>query len=172
MNLQLPRAFSNAVWFGRGPHESYWDRQAGARVGRYEVTVSQLYFPYVRPQENGNRTGVRWMALTNDAGTGLLITGDTLLGIGALHYTVEDLDPGDVKAQRHAGDLDERNLVDLNIDLLQMGVGGIHSWGTTAMPKYQLPYGEYRYTYRFRGFSPTDGTPDTLSKARFERERH
>jgi beta-galactosidase len=168
MSMQLPRAFANISWFGRGPHESYWDRKTGARIGRYEATVGELYFPYVRPQENGNRTDIRWMALTDDAGRGLLVTGDTLLSVSALHFLPEDLDPGDEKAQRHASELDERNLVQLHIDHVQMGVGGITSWGPTALPKYSLPYGEYLYRFRLRGFDVSDGAPDVLSKTTYE----
>ena len=148
MQLTIPGAFSNVDWYGRGPHESYWDRKAGARG-----TVSEQFHPYIRPQENGNKTDVRWMALSNDAGTGLLIIGMPLLSMSALHYLMEDLDPGEQKQQRHSGELAERDLVNVHVDLRQMGVGGINSWGTTALPQYSLDYEEYRYRFRLRPFS-------------------
>lgn len=169
MQLTLPRMFSNVEWYGRGPHESYWDRKAGAPVGRYSGTVSGQFHPYVRPQENGNKTDVRWMALSNDEETGLLIVGMPLLSMSALHYTMEDLDPGEQKLQRHAGELTERNLVNVHVDYKQMGVGGINSWGPTALPQYSLDYKEYRYQFRLRPFSTEDGTPGQLSKEVFSR---
>jgi beta-galactosidase len=170
MQMTLPREFSHIQWYGRGPHESYWDRKAGASVGLYEGTVAEQFHPYVRPQETGNKTDVRWMALTNDAGTGLLVVGMPLLSAGALHYTIDDLDPGEQKQQRHAGELVERDLVSLNIDHRQMGVGGVNSWGTTGLSNYSLYYQEYQYTFKLRPFSAEDGSPDALAKERYERE--
>jgi len=188
MRMELPREFENVVWFGRGPHESYWDRKAGSPVGRFRQTVSQQYHPYVRPQETGNRTDVRWFALENAAGTGLLVVaegGSGPFGVGeeimagdrfrpgdpwpylsfsALHFTQEDLDDGAEKDQRHAGELKERDLVAVNVDLLQMGVSGIHSWGTTALPKYSLPYGRYEYGFTLRPYS--SGSPPVWEAAR------
>jgi beta-galactosidase len=168
MQMTMPKDFSLLQWYGRGPHESYWDRKTGAAVGRYSGTVSQQFHPYVRPQENGNKTDVRWMALANESGTGLLVIGMPLLSMSALHYTIEDLDPGESKAQRHAGDLLERDLVNLNIDYKQMGVGGITSWGPTALPKYSLYYQDYRYAFRLRPFSREDGPPAELAKVSYE----
>jgi beta-galactosidase len=170
MQMTLPKQFSNIQWFGRGPHESYWDRKAGAAIGLYSGTVAEQFHPYIRPQENGNKTDVRWMALTNDEGTGLLVVGMPVLSMSALHYTIDDLDPGAEKQQRHAGELVERDLVNLNIDYKQMGVGGINSWGTTALAKYSLQYQEYNYAFRLRGLSQEDDSPDTLSRKRYERE--
>lgn len=167
MRMEIPREFSNVEWLGRGPHESYWDRKASAPVGLYRGTVGEQFHPYIRPQETGNKTDVRWMALTNDEGAGLLIIGMPLLSMSALHYTVEDLDPGWSKRGWHAGELMERDLVALNIDYRQMGVGGINSWGMTALPEYSLEYGEHRYAFRLRGFSAEEGPPSQLSKMRY-----
>jgi beta-galactosidase len=153
MQITLPGVFSNVEWYGRGPHESYWDRKAGARVGRYRGTVSEQFHPYIRPQENGNKTDVRWMALSNNEGTGLSIAGMPLLSMSALHYLMEDLDPGEEKQPRHSGELTERDLVNVHVDLRQMGVGGINSWGPTALPQYSLDYEEYRYRFRLQPFS-------------------
>jgi len=168
MQMTIPKQFYRVEWFGRGPHESYWDRKAGAPIGRYESTVSEQLHPYIRPQENGNKTDVRWMALTNDEGAGLLIIGMPVLSMSALHFTIDDLDPGEQKAQRHAGELVERDLVNLNVDFKQMGVGGITSWGPTALPKYSLPPEEYNYGFRLRPFTAEDGPPDELARERYK----
>ncbi|MGD8867305.1 MAG: glycoside hydrolase family 2 TIM barrel-domain containing protein [Gemmatimonadales bacterium] len=167
MQMTIPRRFSNLRWYGRGPHESYWDRKAGAPVGLYDASVAAQFHPYVRPQETGNKTDVRWMALSDSAGTGLLVIGMPLLSVSALHFTLDDLDPGERKAQRHAGDLVERDLVNLNIDYKQMGVGGINSWGPTALPRYSLYYDEYAYSFTLRPFSAQDGSPAELAKQHF-----
>jgi len=92
MTMTLPVEFDNVVWYGRGPHESYWDRKTGAAVGVYSADVTDLYHPYIRPQENGNRTDVRWVALTNDDGTGLLAVGRPLLNFSAHHFTIDDFE--------------------------------------------------------------------------------
>jgi beta-galactosidase len=168
MNLSLPKEFSNVQWYGRGPHENYWDRHAGSPVGLYESTVRELFHPYERPQEAGTRTDVRWMALTNDQGVGLLIIGMPLLSMSALHFTVDDLDPGEEKAQRHAAYLVERDLVNLNVDYRQMGVGGVNSWGPTGLPRYSLYYREYSYAFRMRPFTGEQGAPAELARQRFE----
>jgi beta-galactosidase len=126
-----------------------------------------MFHPYVRPQENGNRTEVRWMALTDENGTGLLVIGDSLLSMSALHYTIDDLDPGAEKAGRHAGELEERDLVSLNIDQRQMGVGGINSWGPTALPRYSIYYAPYRYSFRLRPITAADGSAAERARERW-----
>jgi beta-galactosidase len=168
MTMELPREFSHVLWYGRGPHENYWDRHAGSPVGLYESTASEMFHPYVRPQESGTRTDVRWMTLTNEDGTGLLVIGDPLLSMSALHYRIEDLDPGEQKAQRHFGELVERDLVSLAIDYRQMGVGGVTSWGPTGLPRYSLYYQEYSYAFRLRPFNRSDGDPAALARQRHE----
>jgi len=170
MRFVVPGAFNNVAWYGRGPHESYWDRQVGAPVGRYAGTVAEQFHPYVRPQETGNKTDVRWMALTDREGRGLLVVGMPLLSLSALHFAIEDLDPGPVKLQRHAGDLTPRPDVYVNVDYKQMGVGGINSWGPTALPEYSLPYREYRYRFLIRGMVRGDGPPEELSRRSFDFE--
>ncbi len=168
MRMVMPAGFDRVSWYGRGPHESYWDRKAGARVRRYEGTIAEQFHPYARPQETGNKTDVRWMAVTDRGGVGLLFVGDPLLSASALHYAIEDLDPGPEKRQRHAGDLTPRMETFVNVDDRQMGVGGTNSWGTTALPKYSLPYQEYRHRFRLRGISPVDGAPEVLARQRIE----
>jgi beta-galactosidase len=170
MKLVLPPAFSRITWYGRGPFESYWDRSTAALVGRYAGTVSEQPFPYVRPQETGNKVDVRWLALTDSSGTGLLFVGDSLLSMSALHYTMADLDPGLEKGQTHAAELVQRPEVYVNVDDRQMGVGGINSWGALPLPQYSLPYAEYRYRFRMRGYTSEDGTPDQLARMRYQGE--
>jgi beta-galactosidase len=167
MQMVLRREFEHIQWFGRGPHETYWDRKTGARVGLYQGKVMEQYHPYVRPQENGNKTDVRWAALTNDEGVGLLVVGDPLLEVSAFHFLPEDFDPGPRKRQRHAVDLERRDLVTLNIDLGQMGVGGDTSWGARPHLQYSLPAREYAYRFRMRPFSDRDTPAYKLSRLRF-----
>ncbi|MGO2333146.1 MAG: glycoside hydrolase family 2 TIM barrel-domain containing protein [Pseudoalteromonas nigrifaciens] len=155
MTMQMPASFSQMQWYGRGPHESYLDRKASAFVGIHKGTVADQYHPYIRPQEVGNKTDVRWMELTNEQGTGLYIEGGSLLNMSALNYTLDELGLGDenVKKQRHAGQIKARNLVEVDIDHVQMGLGSINSWGAWPMEKYLLPAKSYQYSFRLRGIS-------------------
>ena len=127
-NMNINDKYHNVTWFGRGPHENYSDRNKSAFVGLYEKSVDEMYFPYVRPQENGTRTDIRWMALSDDDGEGIMILGDPLFSGSASYYTIDDLDY-DVSQKRHTVDLVKNDFIDLNIDLAQMGVGGNTSWG-------------------------------------------
>jgi len=168
MTMSLPAAFVNMAWYGRGPHESYWDRKTGAPVGVYRGKVMDQYHPYIRPQENGNKTDVRWVALTDEHGVGLLAEGMLLMSVSAHHFTMEDFDPGPRKRQRHAAELTRRDMVTLNLDYKQMGLGGDTSWGARVHPQYRLPAKEYSYRFRIRPFSPEDGTPMELARGRQE----
>jgi beta-galactosidase len=172
MRLTLPKAFSNLEWYGRGPHESYWDRKESAAVGLWQGTVREQLHPYVRPQESGNKTDVRWLALRDFEGTGLLVLGMPTLSANALHFLQEDLDPGENKAQRHFGELTERDLVSLHIDNRQMGVGGTNSWGIAALAKYSIDYAPLSYSYRLLPFTPDDGLPSALARQRRGQRTH
>jgi beta-galactosidase len=159
MNLELPRAFDRVTWYGRGPFENYQDRNTAAFVGRYESTVGDLYVPYVRPQENGYRTGVRWVAVTDQDGVGLLAVGMPLLGVGAHHNRMTDFESPEAgfvdrheAVNRHTTDVVPRDLTSLNLDLAQMGVGGNNSWGAETLTKYRLLEPAYRYSVRLRAF--------------------
>ncbi len=171
MTMTLPVDFDSIAWYGRGPHESYWDRKTGAPVGLYRGTVMEQYFAYIRPQENGNKTDVRWVALWNDEGVGLLAVGLPLLGVSAHHFTIDDFDEGTEKRNRHTYHLEKRDLVTLNLDWRQMGVGGDNSWGARTHPEYTLPAQEYEYAFRLRPFARGNDSPMALSKLRFEDER-
>lgn len=148
MTMILPQEFDNVIWYGRGPHESYKDRKYGARVGIYRMKVNQLYFPYIRPQENGNRTDVRWVTLTTDRGYGLVVVGRPLINFSAFHFLNEDFDEGVVKRNRHACELKKRPITTLNIDYKQMGLGGDNSWGALPHPQHMLyPTRTYKYSF-------------------------
>ena len=105
MKMVLPAGFENIEYFGRGPAENYQDRQDGYPVGRYRQTVKEQFHPYVRPQETGNKTDIRWFSMMKNNGSGFRIYSDQLLSMSALHYYDTDLDDGDKKDQRHSGDL-------------------------------------------------------------------
>jgi beta-galactosidase len=138
MQWILPPGFDSVAWYGRGPQENYSDRNYGAEAGIYGQTVSDQFFPYVRPQETGTKTDVRWWKIMDRQGKGLLITADSsLLSMSALHYFDSDLDDGETKQQRHAGDLKPRPQTQLDIDSRQMGVDGM-----------MLPFGNYRLSYK------------------------
>ncbi len=166
MTMTLPGQFKNISWYGRGPHESYWDRKTGAPIGVYHGTVWEQYFPYVRPQENGNKTDVRWVTLTNDDSLGLLIVAMPVISAGVFQFPAEDLEyiP---KTQKHGSDIIPRDIVTLNIDYKQMGVGGDNSWGAVTHPKYTLPAKEYSYQFRIRPFWQKDDQLKQLTKQIF-----
>ncbi len=145
--IQMHSTFEKVNWYGRGPHENYCDRKASAFVGQYESTVSDLYFPYVRPQENGYRTDVRQVSFTNSEGMGLGFEAQTLLGFAAQNYAVLDYDQFE-KAGLHPHDLKQREILYINIDYRQRGVAGTDSWGSPPLAKYQLPWRDYHYSFR------------------------
>ena len=154
--LTLPGDLDQAEWYGRGPHENYWDRRTGTAVGRYTAPVSELAHPYVRPQETGTRTDTRWLALTDGSGTGLLVTGLPTVSFAALPYTLEDLDAGERKAQRHWAELVPRDEVTLHVDHRQQGVGGDDSWGAVPHHEYTLWPRDTSFRYLLRPLRPGD----------------
>jgi beta-galactosidase len=148
MKMTLPKEFKNIEYYGRGPHENYADRNNSSFVGLFKQTVKEQYYPYIRPQETGNKTDVRWYALFEQNAVKITIESDTLLGMTALHYFIEDLDDGLEKDQRHASELSERDLTNLLIDHKQMGVASIDSWGALPLEKYRLTDKEYTYQFK------------------------
>ncbi|MFD7401819.1 glycoside hydrolase family 2 TIM barrel-domain containing protein [Streptomyces sp. NPDC059866] len=145
--LYLPGSLERVDYYGRGPEENYWDRNNGTDVGRWSGTVSGQWTPYIRPQENGNRTDVRWVALTGRNGVGLLAAGEPLLEFNASHFTPEDLSVG----ARHDYQLIARDVVVLRLNHRQMGVGGDNSWGAHTHDEYKLfTDRDYSFTYRLR----------------------
>jgi beta-galactosidase len=145
--LFLPRRLDRLHYYGRGPEENHWDRNDGTDVGLYSGTVAEQWTPYIRPQENGNKTDVRWAALTGRDGVGLLVSGEPLLEVNASHFTPEDLSGG----VRHDYQLTPRDAVVLRVNHRQMGVGGDNSWGAHTHDEYKLfANRDYAYTYRLR----------------------
>ncbi len=160
MNLQMPRQFDQMSWFGRGPQESYADRKTAAFVGLYSGSVADQYWAYLRPQENGNKTDVRWMTIKNQSGEGLLFVGEPLLSVSAHHNIMEDFESpertdgrqveGVKPVRRHTTDVKPRELTAVNIDYKQMGVGGDNSWGAWTHEQYRLTEKSYSYSFRMR----------------------
>jgi len=145
--MRLHPEFSNMTYFGRGPWENYIDRNTSALISRYSGKVSDQNFLYVRPQENNYHTDVRWFALTNDAGKGLMITGKPTFCTSALNNAMEDFDDGEKKDQQHINDITPRDFVEWCIDYKQMGVGDDNSWGARPLDKYTLYPGAYKYEF-------------------------
>ena len=146
-NLVLTNDYSSVSWYGRGPQENYQDRNTAAFVGNYKADVKELYFAYARPQENGYKTDVRWLTFTDPSGNGIRISGPKLLSFSAHHQYNGDFDAGMAKQQRHMSDIVKRDLINVNIDAVQMGVGGDNSWGYKPLKKYQVPVREQSYSY-------------------------
>ena len=154
----LPDEYDRFSWYGRGPHETYADRKLGARIGVYGGSVEDQYVPYIVPQENGNKTDVRWASLTDENNTGLLIVGLPLLNVSAHHFTAEDLTEA-----RHTYELKRRDAITLNLDYTQSGLGN-GSCGPGVLPKYLLESSEYGYRLRLRPLSKGTASPATLTK--------
>ena len=149
MQLQMPKQYDRVEYYGRGPHENYWDRNSSEFIGRYKNKVADEYFPYVRPQESGNHTDVRWF-IVSDGQRGLKFESTGPMECSALPYLVEDLDAGPRKEHRwgqHSGDLVERPLTQVHIQQHQMGLGCVTSWGTWPEKSYMLPLQSYDFTY-------------------------
>ena len=147
MQMQIPTEYNHVSWFGRGPQENYWDRKTSAFVGFYEKNVNDLFYPYISPQENGNRTDTRWITFTDENGNGLLATGMPLLSWSALSYTMEDLSQN-IRGSKHTYDLEKKDFISVNLDFKQMGVGGDNSWGAWPHPQYRLPSQDYSYEFK------------------------
>jgi len=155
MQMSIPGEFNTMTWYGRGPHESMFDRKTGAAIGIYSGLIEDIIHPYVRPQENGNRTDVRWAALTNTNGLGLLISdiGGTKLSIGAWPYTMEDLENA-----THNHELPRRENITLNIDYKQQGVGGDIPALAVLHREFELKKNiPYYYGFRLRPYSKDMG---------------
>lgn len=149
VSLTLNKQFDQMEWLGRGPHENYIDRNTSSFVGLYNGSVAQQHFTYDRPQENGNKTEVRWMSLTDTSGSGLMAIGSPFISTSAYLFPTEDLDePGLRKSQRHLSDIRPKDMVTWNIDLKQMGVGGDTSWGAFPHQPYLIPAQRMSFSFR------------------------
>lgn len=167
MKLELAADYEQIQWYGRGPIESYPDRKTAAKIGRWSTTIAQDLYPYIRPQEVGNKTDTRWFAINNAAGDGIcIISTNDYLNISANHFLLSDLDPGEQKKNTHWNELIPRDFTVLNIDYRQMGVGGIDSWYSEPLPKYRIPFKEYNFSFVFRPFRVGEKI-DTFWKERY-----
>ena len=147
--LILADGLNQLEWYGRGPHPTYIDRQF-ERIGLFSGTVDEQWVEYARPQANSNKTDVRWLTVMNDNGYGLRFVGEgASLSVDAKHYSKATME-----AAAYAFEMERSEQVYLNIDHIQMGVGGNNSWGRTAMADYVLTEDAYRYSYRIQPLVP------------------
>ena len=148
MYMVLPGEYETMTWLGRGPHENYADRKTSALIGQYQATVWEQYHPYVRAQETANHCDVRWVALRNATGEGILITGEKPLSVSAWNFPMEDIAyrPSQIE-RRHGGSIYKKNMVWLNIDHKQMGVGGDNTWGAQVHSEYTITPHEQKYSF-------------------------
>lgn len=147
MRMEVKAGYEKLSYYGRGPWENYSDRCHSSFIGYYEDTVANQYYPYIRPQETGNKTDVRWLSLSNEQGLSLKVTGLQLIAFSALHVTPEDLDPGLTRKMQHAVDVIPQKNICLHVDLKQRGLGGDNSWGMFPHNEYRLLDNKYSYQY-------------------------
>ena len=192
VRFRLPATMDNIQYFGRGPEENYIDRHKGTLVGLYNNKAWDLYYPYVRPQENGHHTDTRWLSATRNDGKGLLIVAEEVIGFNALRNSVEDFDAQESSApyqwnnfseqeianrdyerakdtmrkQTHAVDIVPRDFVEICLDWSQQGVAGFDSWGARPV-QYATIYSDQKYEWSFT-FVPVNGAKDAVQKAKFK----
>ena len=147
MQVQICEELEQVSYYGRGPIENYSDRNNSTWLGKYRQTVSDQFYSYIRPQENGTRTDIRWWKLMDKGGNGLKLIADAPCSVSALHYSIEVLDDGERKEQRHSEFLPCVDYINLCIDKVQMGVGGVNSWGALPLKDYRLPYQDYEFSF-------------------------
>ena len=149
MTLEMPQQYDQVTYYGRGPIENYWDRHDSQFLGEYTQHVKDMAWGYVRPQETGNHTDVRWWNVHNAQHQGLTFHADAPLEMTSINFETEDLDGGPVKEahQIHAGDLTPRRFTVVHIAQRQMGLGCIDSWGAWPMPKYRIPYADHEFSF-------------------------
>lgn len=161
LSLPMPGAMDQFAWYGRGPHETYADRLTGAKVGRYAGSVAEQYTPYVLPQENGNKTQVRWVTLTNPEGIGLFASGWPVnnLNVSAHTYDLEEFDQA-----THTYQVKDTDHITFNLDYAQMGLGGDDSWTPATHKEYLLDSVNYSYQVRLRPVDLRQSLPSELYK--------
>lgn len=163
MRMILPGAYDQMTWLGRGPQENYADRKTGAAIGLYNASVWSQFHPYVRAQETANKCDTRWLSLSDTAGAGLLVVGEQPLSVSAWNFLQDDIGyvPFSVE-RRHGGSIAKKDLVWLNIDLMQMGVGGDTSWGAQVHPEYTISPSPRSYSFTIQ---PLGLLPDADAQA-------
>ena len=143
----MPQQFNAIEFYGKGPQENYIDRKDFANIGVYKQKVSEQYWGYVRPQESGNKTQVRWWKVVNATGKGLCFESDAPMECSSLPYLTDDLSLGEEKGQHHSGDLVERPFTSVHISQRQMGMGCVNSWGAWPRAEYQMPYQDRTFQF-------------------------
>ena len=150
MQMQMPEAFSSIEYYGRGPIENYSDRNHSTLIGLYNQKVADQFYPYIRPQETGTKTDIRYWKQLNNAGNGLEFVAETPFSASALNYSIESLDDGPQKGQSHSPEVKKVDYTNLLIDKVQMGLGCVNSWGAIPLDEYLIPYGDYSFTFVMR----------------------
>ncbi len=145
LRFEMPEEFDTVEFYGKGPFENYADRQNAAMVGLYRQSVEEQFYPYIRPQETGTKSGLRWWKVLDISGCGLEFRSDAPFSASALEYSIEMLDDGPAKDNRHPADLIPSGTTNICIDKAQMGLGCIDSWGALPLDKYRLHYGDYEF---------------------------
>ena len=148
MKLEMPGEYNLLKFYGRGPVENYIDRNESQFIGVYNQKVADQYYPYIRPQESGTKTDIRWWKQTNIAGKGLCIVAEQPFSASALNYSISSLDDGDDKNQRHSPEVPVSENVHLSVDKVQMGMGCVTSWGALPRPEYQVKYQNYEFRFK------------------------
>lgn len=168
MRMILKGEYDQMTWFGRGPQENYWDRKSGADIDLYKASVWEQYHPYVRAQETANKTDVRWAALQNKDGEGLLVkTASHPLNVSAWNFPMKDIEyiPSMIR-HIHGGSIEKKDMVWLNIDSKQMGVGGDNTWGAQTHPEYTITPEAQSYSFYL---IPVDRQTDLVKQAKLSR---
>jgi len=147
MLTEISEDMNKVEWYGRGPHENYADRKTSARIGTYRSIVEDLYFPYIRPQENGYRTDIRWISFTNENGKGIKIEGLPFICFNASFYGPDQYSHSQQVDYKHTIDMTKEDRIYLNVDHKQMGVGGDNSWGAEVHTEYRVLPHEYQYGF-------------------------
>ena len=146
LTFRMPQRNAEIEYYGRGPIENYSDRNSSVFIGKYCQTVDEQFYPYIRPQENGNHTDIRWLKVLDFSGSGIMFQSNAPLSASVLYYSMESLDDGWNKNQRHSSELSKTEYTNVCIDMAQMGLGCVNSWGKKPRPEYRLPYGDYDFS--------------------------
>lgn len=153
MQLTMPKSFNQISYYGRGPVENYSNRNSNTDLGIYHQSVSEQFHPYVRPQETGTKTDIRWWCLYDSTGKGLRFISSAPFSASSLHYTIDTLDDGKEKQCRHSSELPEDDVTNMLIDYAQMGMTTVDSWSSIAEKSYQLPYRDYEFSFTMMPFN-------------------
>ena len=147
VRFRMPEDYDTIEYYGRGPWENYADRKSGAPVGLYRQSVEEQFYPYIRPQETGTKSDLRWWQVLDKRGCGFRIVSDGPFSASALEYAMETLDDGTAKDQRHSSELTKAGFTEICLDKVQMGLGCANSWGALPRPEYMLKYGDREFSF-------------------------